>query len=57
MVAGSTGAVATATVMLFEMTLDYSVVLPMLLTAAVAYGMRRRLLTRQHLHDEAVEAW
>jgi CIC family chloride channel protein len=44
LVAGATGAALTAIVMIFEMTLDYSVVLPMTLTAAVAYGLRRALL-------------
>ncbi|HEX4403235.1 MAG TPA: chloride channel protein [Polyangia bacterium] len=43
LVAGTTGAALTAIVMLFEMTLDYSVVLPMTLTVAVSYGLRRAL--------------
>jgi CIC family chloride channel protein len=42
-VAGATGAALTAVVMIFEMTLDYSVVLPMALTVAVSYGLRRYL--------------
>ncbi len=42
-VAGATGAALTAIVMIFEMTLDYSVVLPMTLTVAVSYGLRRHL--------------
>jgi CIC family chloride channel protein len=41
LVAGTTGAALTAIVMIFEMTLDYSVVLPMTLTVAVSYGLRR----------------
>jgi CIC family chloride channel protein len=45
MVAGATGAALTAIVMIFEMTLNYSVVLPMTLTAAVSYGLRRLILT------------
>jgi CIC family chloride channel protein len=45
LVAGTTGAALTAIVMIFEMTLDYSVVLPMTLTVAVSYGLRRMLLT------------
>lgn len=44
MVGGTTGAVLTAIVMLFEMTRDYSMVLPMALTASVSYGVRRLLL-------------
>jgi CIC family chloride channel protein len=43
LVAGTTGAALTAIVMIFEMTLDYSVVLPMTLTVAVSYGLRRAL--------------
>jgi CIC family chloride channel protein len=44
LVAGATGAALTAIVMLFEMTLDYSVVLPLTFAAAMSYGLRRRLL-------------
>jgi CIC family chloride channel protein len=44
LVAGATGAALTAIVMMFEMTLDYSVVLPMTLTVAVSFGLRRALL-------------
>ncbi len=43
-VAGSTGAALTAIVMIFEMTLDYGVVLPMTLTVTVAFGLRRMFL-------------
>jgi CIC family chloride channel protein len=66
MVAGGTGAVLTAVVMLFEMTLDYSVVLPTALTATVSYGLRRLLLAdsiytmkltrRNHLMPQALQA-
>jgi CIC family chloride channel protein len=45
LVAGTTGAALTAIVMIFEMTLDYSVVLPMTLTVAVSYGIRRAFFT------------
>ncbi|MCA9679354.1 MAG: chloride channel protein, partial [Myxococcales bacterium] len=44
LVAATTGAALTAIVMIFEMTLDYAVVLPMTVTVAVAYGLRRLLL-------------
>jgi CIC family chloride channel protein len=44
-VAGATGAALTAIVMIFEMTLDYSVVLPMTLTVSVSYGLRRYICT------------
>jgi len=46
LVAGATGAALTAIVMTFEMTLDYSVVLPMALTVAVSQGARRLLLSQ-----------
>jgi chloride channel protein, CIC family len=44
MVAGATGAVVTAIVMIFEMTRDYNVIIPLMITASVAYGVRRGLL-------------
>ncbi|HUJ61257.1 MAG TPA: chloride channel protein [Kofleriaceae bacterium] len=66
MVAGTTGAALTAIVMIFEMTLDYSVVLPMTLTVAVAHGLRQRLIAdsiytlkltrRGHLLPRAMQA-
>lgn len=46
LISGGTGAALTAIVMIFEMTRDYSVVLPMTLTAAVSYGLRRLLLAQ-----------
>jgi chloride channel protein, CIC family len=39
-----TGAAITAIVMIFEMTLDYQMILPMTITVAVSYGIRRFLL-------------
>jgi CIC family chloride channel protein len=44
MVGGATGAAMTAIVMIFEMTLDYSVILPMTITVALSYGTRTLLL-------------
>lgn len=44
MVAAATGAVVTAIVMIFEMTRDYDVIIPLMITASVAYGIRRALL-------------
>jgi CIC family chloride channel protein len=49
LVAGATGAALTAIVMIFEMTRDYAVVLPMTLTVAVSYGLRR-LLVRESIY-------
>jgi CIC family chloride channel protein len=42
-VAGATGAAITSIAMIFEMTRDYSVVLPMTITVAVSHGVRRAL--------------
>ena len=41
MVGSSTGAAMTAVTMIFEMTRDYNIVLPMILAVAVALGTRR----------------
>lgn len=43
LVGGATGAALTAIVMLLEMTLDYNVVIPLTITVAVSYGIRRTL--------------
>jgi CIC family chloride channel protein len=43
MVGGSTGAAMTAVAMIFEMTLDYNIVLPTILAVALALGTRRIL--------------
>lgn len=40
MVGGSTGAAMAAIVMIFEMTLDYTVIIPMTMTVALSYGVR-----------------
>ena len=44
MLGGATGAAMTAIVMIFEMTLDYSVIMPMAMTVALSYGTRTLLL-------------
>ncbi len=44
MVGGATGAAMTAIVMIFEMTLDYSVILPITITVVISYGVRNLLL-------------
>jgi CIC family chloride channel protein len=66
LVAGATGAALTAIIMIFEMTLDYGVILPLTITAAVSYGLRRALsvesiytmkLTRRgHVMPHALQA-
>lgn len=43
-VAGSTGAAMAAIVMIFEMTLDYTVIIPLTLTVAISYAIRKSLI-------------
>jgi CIC family chloride channel protein len=43
MVGGGTGAVMTAVVMIFEMTLDYDIIMPMIVAVAMSVGVRRVL--------------
>ncbi len=40
-VGGTTGAVVTSVVIVYEMTRDYNVILPLLISVSVAYGIRR----------------
>jgi chloride channel protein, CIC family len=49
MVGAGTGAAMTAVTMIFEMTRDYTIVLPMILAVAVALGVRR-LLCRENIY-------
>ncbi len=49
MVGSTTGAAMTAVTMIFEMTRDYNIVLPMILAVAVALGTRR-LFTRYTIY-------
>jgi CIC family chloride channel protein len=66
MVAGGTGAAMTAVTMIFEMTRDYALVMPMILAVALAIGVRRvltreniytvKLVARQHLIPKALHA-
>jgi CIC family chloride channel protein len=49
MFGGATGAAMTAIVMIFEMTLDYSVILPMTITVVLSYGTRA-LITRESIY-------
>ncbi len=50
-VGGSTGAALAAVVMIFEMTLDYTVVIPMTITVALSYGIRT-FAHRQSIYTE-----
>lgn len=43
MVGGGTGAVMTAVVMIFEMTLDYGLIMPLIVAVAMSVGVRRVL--------------
>jgi CIC family chloride channel protein len=49
MVGGGTGAAMTAVTMIFEMTRDYNIVLPMILAVAMALGVRR-MVSRENLY-------
>jgi CIC family chloride channel protein len=49
MVGGGTGAAMTAVVMIFEMTRDYDIVVPLILAVAVAIGVRR-MLSRENIY-------
>jgi CIC family chloride channel protein len=49
MVGGGTGAAMTAVAMIFEMTRDYAIVLPLILAVAASLGVRR-LLSRENIY-------
>lgn len=49
MVGGATGAVMTAIVMIFEMTLDYGIIMPMIVSVAMSTGARR-VLSRETIY-------
>jgi CIC family chloride channel protein len=49
MVGSATGAALTAVAMIFEMTRDYDIVLPMILAVAVGLGVRR-MLSRENIY-------
>jgi CIC family chloride channel protein len=49
-VGGSTGAALAAVVMIFEMTLDYRVIIPITITVALSYGIRS-LLSPQSIYS------
>jgi len=66
MVGGGTGAAMTAVTMIFEMTRDYSIVMPMIIAVAISIGSRRmlsaeniytiKLLARRHFIPKALHA-
>jgi CIC family chloride channel protein len=49
MVGGSTGAAMTAVTMIFELTRDYDLVMPLIVAVAVSIGVRR-LLSRENIY-------
>jgi chloride channel protein, CIC family len=49
MVGGATGAAMTSIVMIFEMTLDYSVILPITITVALSYSVRT-ILSKESIY-------
>jgi CIC family chloride channel protein len=53
-VGGATGAAMAAIVMIFEMTLDYNVIIPMTITVAVSYGIRK-VLCRESIYTMKLE--
>jgi len=66
MVGGGTGAAMTAVTMIFEMTRDYDIVMPLIIAVAVSVGIRRllspesiytiKLVARRHFIPEAMHA-
>jgi CIC family chloride channel protein len=66
MVGGATGAAMTAVTMIFEMTRDYDIIMPIIIATAVAIGVRRlmsreniytvKLVARGHLIPKALHA-
>ena len=48
-VGGATGAAMTAVTMIFEMTLDYGLVMPMIVAVAISIGIRR-VLSRENIY-------
>jgi len=67
MVGGTTGAAVTATIMVFEMTRDYTVILPVIMTVVLASAVRQwlspatiytlKLLRRGHVVPQGLQAW
>jgi chloride channel protein, CIC family len=49
MVGGGTGAVMTAVTMIFEMTRDYAITMPMIIAVAMSVGVRR-VLSRENMY-------
>ncbi len=66
MVGGGTGAAMTAVTMIFEMTRDYDIIMPIIVAAALSIGVRRllsreniytvKLVTRGHVIPKALHA-
>jgi CIC family chloride channel protein len=66
MVGGGTGAAMTAVTMIFEMTRDYDIVMPMIVAVALSIGVRRvlsheniytiKLVSRRHFIPKALHA-
>ncbi len=55
MVGGATGAAMTAVTMIFEMTLDYGIVVPMIIAVSISIGIRR-LLSRENIYTIKLQA-
>jgi len=67
MIGGTTGAAITGTIMVFEMTRDYAVILPVIVTVVLAGAIRHwlsaptiytlKLLRRGHVVPQGLQAW
>jgi CIC family chloride channel protein len=55
MVGGGTGAAMTAVTMIFEMTLDYGIVVPMIIAVAISIGIRR-MFSRENIYTIKLQA-
>ena len=55
MVGGGTGAAMTAVTMIFEMTRDYDIVMPMIIAVAVKHWYPPHPFAREYLYDQASE--
>jgi CIC family chloride channel protein len=55
MVGGGTGAAMTAVTMIFEMTLDYGIVVPMIIAVAISIGIRR-MLSSENIYTIKLQA-
>ena len=53
MVGGGTGAAMTAVTMIFEMTRDYDIIMPIIVAVALSHRRTAAAVAREHLHRQA----